>query len=135
MQLNICVFGGSNPSRENGYSFGRVHKPFGRTCNVRGSTPHSFHTLIPTSGGQSCFPVDVPFPGKHAGAPVRLLPGCRGYRKENRGNSRWEKEDNPLPSHPVLPSGHLLNRHSAACWTKKGDRYCKKMYLIGGNVI
>lgn len=73
-------------------------------------------------------PVEFLIPGKHAGTPVRLLPGCRGYRREKRGNSRWE-ERRRSPSlmdafaHPVLPSGLLLNRHSAASRMKKGYGY------------
>lgn len=145
MQSHICVFGGSNPLRKDGYSIGRVHKKFGRTCKVCGSTPHRSIPLSRLPAACHRLPWNFLIPGKRAGAPVRLLPGCRGYRREKRGNSRWE-ERRRSPSQtddhssdndsllmdalapPALPSGLLLNRHSAACRMKKGYGY-KKLCL------
>ena len=96
MQPHICVFGGSNPSRKDGYSIGRVHKKFGRTCKVCGSTPHRSIPLSRLPAACHCLPRNFLIPGKRAGAPVRLLPGCRGYRREKRGNSRWEERRRSL---------------------------------------
>lgn len=131
-----CVFGGSNPSRENGYSIGRVHNIIGRTkwaVPVIGKNERfcaRIKSAVRLRTGQYLDPVfrqPFIFPGmgfpiseKIPGTPIWLLPEMQGIPQ---GEKREQQAGETCRPRPVLPSDRLLNRHSAAGRMKAGCGY------------